>query len=87
MLRAIAALASAAAARASCACRPLYGSRPFGPIAQPDFVNAVAGLLTQLSARELLQELRALERRFGRPARASAGDRACIDLDLLVYGA
>ena len=26
----------------------LYRSRPFGPVAQPDFVNAVAGILTQL---------------------------------------
>jgi 2-amino-4-hydroxy-6-hydroxymethyldihydropteridine diphosphokinase len=32
----------------------LYGSRPLGPIAQPDFVNAAVGLLTQLGARELL---------------------------------
>ena len=35
----------------------LYASRPLGPQDQPSFVNAAAGLLTQLSARELLGEL------------------------------
>ena len=32
----------------------LYRSAPFGGVEQPDFVNAVASLLTQLSAQELL---------------------------------
>ena len=39
----------------------LYGSRALGPVQQPDFVNAVAGLLTQLTSLELLRHLRALE--------------------------
>jgi 2-amino-4-hydroxy-6-hydroxymethyldihydropteridine diphosphokinase len=64
----------------------LYGSRPFGPIAQPDFVNAAAGLLTQLSPHELLRALRELEISLGRaPPRERWGPRV-IDLDLLVYG-
>lgn len=65
---------------------PLYGSRPFGPIAQPDFVNAAVGALTQLDARTLLGELQALERRLGRPARHQKWGPRVIDLDLLVYG-
>jgi 2-amino-4-hydroxy-6-hydroxymethyldihydropteridine diphosphokinase len=32
----------------------LYRTRPMGPQDQPDFVNAAAGFLTQLTARELL---------------------------------
>lgn len=64
----------------------LYATKPFGPVAQPDFVNAVAGFLTQLAAGELLGELRSLEIAFGRePARERWGPRV-IDLDLLVYG-
>jgi 2-amino-4-hydroxy-6-hydroxymethyldihydropteridine diphosphokinase len=64
----------------------LYGSRPFGPVAQDDFCNAVAGLLTQLEPRELLAGLRALETRLGRePQRVRWGPRV-IDLDLLVHG-
>jgi 2-amino-4-hydroxy-6-hydroxymethyldihydropteridine diphosphokinase len=65
---------------------PLYGSKPFGPVAQPDFVNAVAGLLTQLPAEELLAQLRALEQALGRPASHEKWGPRVIDLDLLAYG-
>jgi 2-amino-4-hydroxy-6-hydroxymethyldihydropteridine diphosphokinase len=64
---------------------PLYRSRPLGPIAQPDFVNAVAGLLTQLEAPALLAELRALEGALGRPAAHQRWGPRVIDLDLLCY--
>jgi 2-amino-4-hydroxy-6-hydroxymethyldihydropteridine diphosphokinase len=64
----------------------LYGSRPMGPVAQPDFVNAVAGVLTQLSAVELLHELRAREARAGRSAVHEHWGPRVIDLDLLVFG-
>jgi 2-amino-4-hydroxy-6-hydroxymethyldihydropteridine diphosphokinase len=64
----------------------LYGSRPFGPIAQPNFVNAVAGALTWLEPREFLLELQKLEESLGRPARHPKWGPRVIDLDLLVYG-
>jgi len=64
----------------------LYGSRPFGPVAQPDFVNAAVGLLTQLSADELLGQLRALESAFGRPRERERWGPRVLDLDLLCYG-
>jgi 2-amino-4-hydroxy-6-hydroxymethyldihydropteridine diphosphokinase len=64
---------------------PLYGSRPMGPIAQPDFVNAVAGLLTELEAPALFAELRGLEASLGRPARHERWGPRVIDLDLLSY--
>ncbi len=63
----------------------LYGSKPFGPVAQPDYVNAVAVLLTQLEASRLLGALRAIEREFGRPACAERWGPRRIDLDLLLY--
>jgi len=65
---------------------PLYRSKPFGPVPQPDFINAVAGILTQLDARTLLGELQALERALGRPAQRERWGPRVIDLDLLVYG-
>lgn len=65
---------------------PLYRSRPFGPVPQPDFVNAVAGVLTQLDSRTLLDALAAVERAFGRPAEHQRWGPRIIDLDLLVYG-
>lgn len=67
-------------------CSRLYGSRPFGPVQQPDFVNAAAGLLTRLEVEAFFAALRALEPQLGRePPRERWGPRA-IDLDLLVYG-
>lgn len=66
---------------------PLYHTPPFGDVVQPAFVNAVAGLLTQLTPEDLLEALRALERELGRqPPRERWGPRV-IDLDLLVVGA
>ena len=64
----------------------LYGSRPMGPVTQPDFVNAVAGLVTQLPAFELLRQLQRLEGAAGRPAVHEHWGPRVIDLDLLVFG-
>jgi 2-amino-4-hydroxy-6-hydroxymethyldihydropteridine diphosphokinase len=64
----------------------LWASRPLGPQDQPDFVNAVAGLLTQLGARELLGELQALERAMGRTGPVVRWGPRSIDLDLLAMG-
>jgi 2-amino-4-hydroxy-6-hydroxymethyldihydropteridine diphosphokinase len=60
----------------------LYLSRPMGPQEQPDFVNAAVGLLTQLSARDLLNELLSIERGMGRNRQERWGPRV-IDLDLV----
>ena len=64
---------------------PLYRSRPLGPIAQPEFVNAVAALLTQLEPEALLDELKALETAQGRPATHQHWGPRVIDLDLLSF--
>ena len=64
----------------------LYRSRPFGPVEQPDFVNAVAGLLTTLSPEALLAELQALETRLGRERPVVRWGPRRIDLDLLAHG-
>jgi 2-amino-4-hydroxy-6-hydroxymethyldihydropteridine diphosphokinase len=63
----------------------LYGSKPMGPVAQPDYVNAVAGLLTQLEVADFFARLRALEVALGRsPPQQRWGPRR-IDLDLLLF--
>src|SRR5688500_12732247 len=65
---------------------PLYHTPAFGEVAQPDFVNAAAGLLTRLTPEELFASLRSLEVELGRqPVRERWGPRV-IDLDLLVMG-
>ena len=65
----------------------LYRNPPMGPIDQPDYVNAVATLLTTLSPRDLLAELQDLEHRQGRvrQGRDRWGPRR-LDLDILTYG-
>jgi 2-amino-4-hydroxy-6-hydroxymethyldihydropteridine diphosphokinase len=65
---------------------PLYSSKPMGPVEQPDFVNAVVGVLTQLDAMLLLSRMRAIESAFGRPDRHEKWGPRVIDLDLLVFG-
>ena len=63
----------------------LYRSAPFGGIEQPDFVNAVASLLTGLTASELLAELQQIEQRRGRQRDDVRWGPRVIDLDLLVF--
>jgi 2-amino-4-hydroxy-6-hydroxymethyldihydropteridine diphosphokinase len=65
---------------------PLYRSRPLGTVAQPDFVNAVAGVLTQLDPEALLAALKALEAALGRPPQHERWGPRIIDLDLLSHG-
>jgi 2-amino-4-hydroxy-6-hydroxymethyldihydropteridine diphosphokinase len=63
----------------------LYRSAPMGYKNQPDFVNAVAEIETSLAPRKLLEELLAIETRFGR-ARTFPDAPRTLDLDLLLYG-
>ena len=58
---------------------------PVGVTDQPQFLNGVAALETELTPRELLDVLLAVERRLGRERRERWGPRT-IDLDLLLYG-
>jgi len=64
----------------------LYRTRPFGPVAQPDFVNAVVGLLTELDPATLLMALKNLEAGLGRERPSVRWGPRRIDLDLLVHG-
>ncbi|MFO7304949.1 MAG: 2-amino-4-hydroxy-6-hydroxymethyldihydropteridine diphosphokinase [Gammaproteobacteria bacterium] len=64
----------------------VYGSRPFGPIVQPDFINAAVGVLTRLTPRELLVALKELEVALGRTAPVERWGPRRIDFDLLAYG-
>ena len=65
----------------------LYRSAPFGGIEQPDFVNAAASMLTQITARQLFAELKGIEIRRGRDHVGVRWGPRVLDLDLLIYGA
>jgi 2-amino-4-hydroxy-6-hydroxymethyldihydropteridine diphosphokinase len=88
--RAVSALAALPGASLTGVSR-LYRSRPVGPVAQGDFLNAVAGLRVpagatpEEGAMSLLAALKALERTMGRVERERWGPRE-IDLDLLLFG-
>lgn len=62
----------------------LWQSKPFGPQNQPDFINAVAEIKTQLIPLELLVELQNLENLHQRKRERHWGPRT-LDLDLLIY--
>jgi 2-amino-4-hydroxy-6-hydroxymethyldihydropteridine diphosphokinase len=62
----------------------LYSSKPVGPQDQPDFVNAVACLSTDLTPIELLDALQALEQSHRRVRERHWGPRT-LDLDILLY--
>ncbi len=63
----------------------LYRTAPVGLKNQPDFINAVTALDTQLSAEDLLDALFAIEERFGRKREFHHAPRT-LDLDLLLHG-
>ncbi len=66
-------------------CSSLYRTAPVGITAQPEFVNAVAQLETNLAPETLLDALLDIEQRFGR-IRAERNGPRTLDLDLLLYG-
>lgn len=64
----------------------VYRSAPLGPQDQPDFINAVVSLLTQLSAHDLLLSLQEIETQQGRTRSDQRWGPRILDLDLLAYG-
>jgi 2-amino-4-hydroxy-6-hydroxymethyldihydropteridine diphosphokinase len=63
----------------------LYRSAPVDAPGQPDYVNAVAALDTELSAAQLFGALQDIEQRHGRERPYPNAPRT-LDLDLLTYG-
>ena len=63
---------------------PFMECAPHGPVAQPDFINAVCLASTGLSPWELLAALKRIEKDMGRLPSAHWGPRN-IDLDILLY--
>ena len=80
-LDAIAAMPDTELLRAS----SLYDTEPVGDVDQPNFLNAVAQVDTDLSPRQLLWNLLLIEKRLGRERTRPWGPRT-IDLDLLLFG-
>lgn len=63
----------------------LYSTKPVGGPPQPDYVNAVCIVDSQLPAHDLLDLLHGIEKSMGRVRKEQWGPRV-IDLDLISYG-
>ncbi|MGQ0285996.1 2-amino-4-hydroxy-6-hydroxymethyldihydropteridine diphosphokinase [Pasteurellaceae bacterium 22721_9_1] len=61
-----------------------YQSKPLGPQDQPDYVNAVVELNTELTPIDLLDSLQHIENAQGRVRLRRWGERT-LDLDILLY--
>lgn len=62
-----------------------YSTKPVGGPEQPDYINAVCTLESELPALDLLSLLHGIEKSLGRERREKWGPRT-IDLDLIQYG-
>ena len=62
-----------------------YITKPVGYEEQPDFVNAVCIIETELPAMELLNMLHGIEKAMGRERTIKWGPRT-LDLDIVQYG-
>ena len=62
-----------------------FSTKPVSDIAQPDYLNAVCILESELPAIDLLALLHGIEKTLGRERNEKWGPRT-IDLDLIQYG-
>ena len=62
-----------------------YASRPMGPQDQPNYINAVVSIHTNLSPEALLAECQAIEQAHHRKRKRHWGERT-LDIDILCYG-
>ncbi|MFC4737789.1 2-amino-4-hydroxy-6-hydroxymethyldihydropteridine diphosphokinase [Bacillus daqingensis] len=62
-----------------------YETKPVGVTDQPDFLNAVVEIETDLAPLALLEKTQSIEQELGRVRKKKWGPRT-IDLDILLYG-
>ena len=68
------------------ACSSLYSSTPMGPQNQPDYINAVAMILTELTQLELLDCTQRIELEQGRVRKDERWGPRTLDLDIILFG-
>ncbi|RJX74489.1 2-amino-4-hydroxy-6-hydroxymethyldihydropteridine diphosphokinase [Vibrio sinensis] len=64
----------------------LYSSTPMGPQNQPDYINAVVAIQTELTPLELLDCTQAIEQEQGRVRKDERWGPRTLDLDIILYG-
>jgi len=63
----------------------LYGSKPMGPQDQPDYVNSVVAIETNLSALALLDITQKIELDFGRVRKENRWGPRTLDIDIILF--
>ncbi len=64
----------------------LYSSTPMGPQNQPDYINAVVAVETDLLPLELLDCTQTIEQEQGRVRKDERWGPRTLDLDIILYG-
>ncbi len=64
----------------------LYSSTPMGPQNQPDYINAVVAIQTNLTPLQLLDCTQAIELEQGRVRKDERWGPRTLDLDIILYG-
>lgn len=64
----------------------LYSSTPMGPQNQPDYINAVVAIQTELTPLELLDCTQVIELEQGRVRKDERWGPRTLDLDIILYG-
>jgi 2-amino-4-hydroxy-6-hydroxymethyldihydropteridine diphosphokinase len=64
----------------------LYSSTPMGPQDQPDYINAVVCIQTELTPLQLLDCTQAIEQEQGRVRKEERWGPRTLDLDILLFG-
>ncbi|WP_130834049.1 2-amino-4-hydroxy-6-hydroxymethyldihydropteridine diphosphokinase [[Erwinia] mediterraneensis] len=63
-----------------------YRTPPYGPPDQPDYLNAVVALHTDLAPEQLLDHTQRIELAHGRVRKAERWGPRTLDLDILLFG-
>lgn len=68
-------------------CSRFFRTPPWGPVPQPDYINAVAEVATRWPTAQVMERLLRIEREMGRRREGPRFGPRLIDLDLLLDGA
>ena len=63
-----------------------YRTPPYGPPNQPDYLNAVVALDTELTPEQLLDQTQRIEQQQGRVRKDERCGPRTLDLDILLFG-
>jgi len=64
----------------------IYSSKPMGPADQPDYINAVALIQTELTPHQIFSHTCSIEDKHGRTRVGEHWGPRTLDLDILLFG-